>query len=160
MHEEQTVIGQIPREALEFERMFAQRTQPPPADGLKAGGNASSSNPPLPAMAAPRALPVNTPVVPPGEPAVIISDRPVALPEVPESVIDATKKASPQAFARSEPPTVGERPVRDEPTMISSAETTEPSVAKAVTARRLRVGLIALLLLAVLLLVFVIRTPR
>lgn len=160
VHEEQTVIGQIPREALEFERMFAQRTQPPPADEPKASADTSSSNPPLPAMPTPRPLLTNTPVVPAGEPAVIISDRPVALPEVPERVIDSTKNASPQAFGRSNPPAAGARPVRDERTMISSAETTEPSVAKAVTARRLRVALVALLLLAVLLVVFVIRTPR
>src|SRR4051812_3507208 len=36
VHEERTVIGQIPAEALEFERMFAQRTQPPPPDAPSA----------------------------------------------------------------------------------------------------------------------------
>ncbi|MEO6599104.1 MAG: zinc-ribbon domain-containing protein [Polyangiaceae bacterium] len=87
VHEEPTVIGQIPREALDFERAFSQRTKPPPSNDAPAPAaslTASESEEPLPRFA---------------------SGRPSALPEVPESPHDETKRASPRAFARSEPPT-------------------------------------------------------
>ncbi len=82
VHEEPTVIGQIPREALEAERRFASRTEPPPT----------------PEDAREASAPSATPLVPP----------PAALPhDVPEGPLDATAHASPQALrvsASSLPP--------------------------------------------------------
>jgi hypothetical protein len=125
VHEEPTVIGQIPREALDFERTFSQRTQPPPSQGERAE--------PAPVATSPE----------PQEPLPRFpSARPSALPEAPESPHDETKRASPRAFARSEPmqpfgeeaplptlgparasllPTVVIKETRHEPTLVSSA---------------------------------------
>ena len=95
VHEEPTVIGQIPQAALDAERLFAHRTEPPLA---------GPSEPPP-------SVPLLTPVVP----------RPAAsaLPhDVPEQAIDSTAMASPQAFrAHSLPP----QPDAELETMLSGA---------------------------------------
>ncbi|MEI9940972.1 MAG: zinc-ribbon domain-containing protein [Pseudomonadota bacterium] len=145
VHDERTVIGQIPKEALEFERMFAQRTQPPPPEASGAPSNASPpattapSEPPLPSFS---------------------SSEPPAAPEAPQRADDEAESASSEGFSRSEPPTVGTKPTSDVRGLVSLAEATHPSVARTVTARRLRVTLITLLVLAVLVLLFVIQMPR
>jgi len=145
VHDERTVIGQIPKEALEFERMFAQRTQPPPPDTPSSSGKAEKaaavpSDAPLPSFAS--------------EPPAESSEPP------PNGADDETKTAPPEAFSGSEPPTVGTKPSSDARGLVSLAEATHPSVARSVTARRLRVTLITLLVLAVLLALFVIQMPR
>ena len=147
VHDERTVIGQIPKEALEFERMFAQRTQPPPPD-----------KPSVPASSPPALASVpNAPNLP------SFADEMSEAPEAPkgdEDDEDETGNLPDQDFSRSEPPTVGNQPTSDVRGLVSLAEATHPSVARSVTARRLRVSLIAILVLAVLLLLFVIQMPR
>jgi predicted Zn finger-like uncharacterized protein len=79
VHEEPTVIGQIPAEALEAERRFSQRTVPPPKE------ETIIVHPSVPSM-----------------PAAPVS--PMALREdVPESPMDATRGASPQGIRKSLP---------------------------------------------------------
>ena len=162
VHDERTVIGQIPKEALEFERMFAQRTQPPPPDA--------------PAKSAPAVAPVPSAPLPSfadenrqedskdsedsedsGD-----SDQPKQ-PEDAEDAEDRTKNVPVQVFSQSEPPTLGtlsSKSSSDVRALVSLAEATHPSVARSVTARRLRVTLVAVLVLAVLVLLFVVRMPR
>jgi hypothetical protein len=168
VHDEPTVIGQIPREALEFERAFAQRTLPPPAA-------------PAPASEAPVAAP-------PAEPAAAAAlDRAApplalhtALPEMPERADDETMRASPRAFAMQDPVLVEPAPVampvpvaptprplaavRDEATLISGAPAPGPAPstldAPSEASRGSRGALIAFLLLAALLLAFAILKPR
>ncbi len=149
VHDERTVIGQIPKEALEFERMFAQRTQPPPPDAPSAPASASPPATPVPSAPAVPSLSVeqSEASVPPA-------------PSAPRESADDGDSASPQAFSRSEPPTVGNQPTSDTRGLVSLAEATHPSVVRAVSARRLRVTLITLLVLAVLVLLFVIQMPR
>jgi hypothetical protein len=163
VHDEPTVIGQIPREALDFERAFSQRTQPPPsgdADGAAAPAVNTEPEQPLPRFP---------------------SGRPSALPEARESHEEETKRASPHAFARSEPPTgqfvpaalppvpVPPRPqpptvvikeTRDEPTLVSSA--LRPSLSPAVAPPRARstVVRVALMLLALAVVSFLILKLR
>ena len=154
VHEEQTVIGQIPPEALEYERMFAQRTQPPPPDEANAG--TEPAGPPMPDMPAPRVAFPSTPSA---------SDEaadPTAegLPEVPERVSDSAHGASPETFPGSGPPSRGEKNVPEERPAASLTETAATGVARSFTARRLRVALLALLVLAAGLLWFAIRVPR
>ena len=154
VHEERTVIGQIPKEALEFERMFAQRTQPPPPD--------TPSAPAQPAAAV-AALPDAGPLP---SFASEDSERPAApLPsfasedsERPLSEDEAI--AAQAALAASEPAAVGNQPTSDTRGLVTLAEATQPSVARSVSARRLRVTLITLLVLAVLVLLFVTQKPR
>jgi hypothetical protein len=148
------VIGQIPKEALEFERMFAQRTQPPPPEpSPSAQGTASpptAATDPLPSFASEPPPAAETPKEP--EP----SDAPAA----PD---DETKNVPVDIYSRSEPPTIGtlgRKSSSDVRAMVSLAEATHPSVARSVTARRLRVTLVTLLVLAVLVALFVIRMPR
>jgi hypothetical protein len=88
VHDELTVIGQIPREALDYERAFAQRTQPPPP---------RANDEPVESVPAARAAPVE----PEGSPPPRFS---AASPEVP-SAEDTTRRASPLALAGLEPPT-------------------------------------------------------
>lgn len=141
VHDEPTVIGQIPREALDFEKNLAK-----PAD----------------APAAPAA--------------VAALARPVALPELPESPRDDTKRASPRAFARSEPPiapilttpvppihpsvppapaplpTVMIKDTRDEPTLISrSLSRSRSPAATPAPQPRWQVARVALMLIALVL---------
>lgn len=73
VHEEPTVIGQIPHEALEAERRFSQRTDPPPV---------GPSDPPI-------NVPPLTPVVP--HAATLMGDPPA-------KANDTTSLASPQAM--------------------------------------------------------------
>ena len=146
VHDERTVIGQIPKEALEFERMFAQRTQPPPPDTPSSPGKAEPA-----ATAVPKEAPLPSFA---SEPPADSSEPP------PDDVDDATKDVPLPAFSGSEPPTVGDKPTSDTRGLVSLAEATHPSVARTVTARRLRVTLITLLVLAVLVALFVIQTPR
>ena len=155
VHEERTVIGQIPKEALEFERMFAQRTQPPPPEPNAPGTASPPTAPaegtePLPSFASEPPLAAETPKQP--EP----SDAP-AEPD------DVAKNVPGDIYSRSEPPTIGtlgRKSSSDVRAMVSLAEATHPSVARSVTARRLRVTLVTLLVLAVLVALFVIRMPR
>jgi len=156
VHDERTVIGQIPKEALEFERMFAQRTQPPPPDEPAK----PSASPPVASVPNPAPLP-SFGSEPPE------SNGPEPEPE-PEAEAEAeqedrkpeTEHVAPQGFSRSEPPTVGTKPNSDTRGLVVMAEATQPSVARSVNARRLRVTLITLLVLAVLVLLFVIKPPR
>src|SRR6185369_1035037 len=71
-----------------------------------------------------------------------------------------SEHAAQQAFSRSEPPTMGNKSSSDVRALVSLAEATHPSVARSVSARRLRVTLITILVLAVLVLLFVIQMPR
>jgi predicted Zn finger-like uncharacterized protein len=156
VHDERTVIGQIPKEALEFERMFAQRTQPPPPDAPDApapAANSATTAPPPPGPIPNEApLPSFSTEAPPPEGA---SD------ENEEEGEDGTENIPQQNFSLSEPPTVGNKPTSDSPRgVVSLAEATHPSVARSVSARRLRVTLITLLVLAVLVVLFVIQMPR
>lgn len=58
VHDEPTVVGQIPAAALEAERRYAQRTVPPPANGAAStAGPAPRESEPVPTPAAERALP-------------------------------------------------------------------------------------------------------
>jgi hypothetical protein len=153
VHEERTVIGQIPKEALEFERMFAQRTQPPPPDAPSAPAH------PAPGAALPDAGPLPSfasedserPAAPLPSFASEDSERPVS---------DDAESAPQAALSASEPPTVGNKPTSDTRGLVTLAEATQPSVARSVSARRLRVTLITLLVLAVLVLLFVTQKPR
>jgi len=156
VHEEQTVIGQIPPEALEYERMFAQRTQPPPPDEANAG--TEPAGPPLPDMSAPRAPFPSTPSAS-DEAADATAEAP-GLPEVPERGSGSANGASPETFPGSGPPSRGEKNVPEERPAASLTETAATGVARSFTARRLRVALLALLVLAAGLLWFAIRVPR
>ncbi len=92
VHDEPTVIGRIPQEALDAERRFAQRTVPPPKDG-EAAPPAAPAPPPAASEPPPteELLPVSSVPAPPS---------PVALPhDVPEQPLDQTKAASPSALA-------------------------------------------------------------
>jgi predicted Zn finger-like uncharacterized protein len=154
VHEERTVIGQIPKEALEFERMFAQRTQPPPPDAPSAPAH------PAPVAALPNAGPLpsfaSEDSEPPAGPlpsfASEDSERPVS--DDAESAGQATLSAA------SEPPAVGNKPTSDTRGLVTLAEATQPSVARSVSARRVRVTLITILVLAVLVLLFVTQKPH
>jgi predicted Zn finger-like uncharacterized protein len=155
VHDERTVIGQIPKEALEFERMFAQRTQPPPPDTSSASSKASPvatsvpKDAPLPSFAS--------------EPPASSSEPPASSSEPPpddDDEDDETKNVPMEGFSGSEPPTVGHKPNSDSRGLVSLAEATHPSVVRSLTARRLRVTLITLLVLAVLVALFVIQMPR
>jgi predicted Zn finger-like uncharacterized protein len=171
VHDERTVIGQIPKEALEFERMFAQRTQPPPPDAPKAP---TITSPPVAAVPNAPQLPsfadaTEEPEVrarPEGSegsepPENSEGSEPPAGPNAAEDEDeDATKNVPVQVFSQSEPPTVGTKPNSDVRGLVSLAEATHPSVARSVSARRLRVTLVTLLVLAVLVLLFVIQMPR
>lgn len=75
VHDEPTVIGQIPQEALDAERRFSLRTEPPPRDTEEAAAPPVA----IPAALAPTAL----------------------LHDVPERAADITALASPQAFRNS-----------------------------------------------------------
>jgi predicted Zn finger-like uncharacterized protein len=173
VHDERTVIGQIPKEALEFERMFAQRTQPPPPDAPKAP---TTSSPPIPAVPSSPQLPSfadeqsddrEQPKDQDGVEDRARSEAPAASngehasrAGTADENEDATADVPVEAFSRSEPPTLGSQPTSDARGLVSLAEATHPSVARAVSARRLRVTLVALLVLAALVFFFVIRTPR
>jgi len=163
VHEERTVIGQIPKEALEFERMFAQRTQPPPPEPNAPGTASPPTAPaegtePLPSFASEPPLAAETPKQP--EP----SDAPAEPDdEADDEPDDVAKNVPGDIYSRSEPPTIGtlgRKSSSDVRAMVSLAEATHPSVARSVTARRLRVTLVTLLVLAVLVALFVIRMPR
>jgi len=156
VHEEPTVIGQIPREALDYERAAAHRTQA------------------LPINHAPAATPARE------EPALprFSSIPPSSLPEGPESPQDETRRASPRAFARSEPPTrpmasalrlpVSASPrqvpavvaTRDEPTLVSGALPAGPWSAAAFAPSRWQVTRVALMLLALGLVSFLLLKVR
>lgn len=140
VHDEATVIGQIPAEALAVERMLSQRTLPPPAGT------------PLPSAPS---FPPSTISEPPASPPA----SPRSLPEMPERAIDETKSASPQAFSRSEPPAAPTAPVapaapkkplpRDDRTLVSgSLESPIPVATPAVTPSRLRFALLAVVVVA------------
>ena len=151
VHDERTVIGQIPKEALEFERMFAQRTQPPPPDEP---GKPSSASPP--AAVVPNAAPLPSFGSEPPE----SNGSELKADAEQKDQKDETENIPQQGFSRSEPPTVGNKPNSDTRGLVVMAEATHPSVARSVNARRLRVTLITLLVLAVLVLLFVIKPPR
>ena len=152
VHDERTVIGQIPKEALEFERMFAQRTQPPPPDSPSASGPAAPAAGSVPKDAPLPSFSSEPPA--PGESSEPPSDS------ADDEAGDEAGDGPLPAFSGSEPPTVGNQPSSDSRGLVSLAEATHPSVARTVTARRLRVTLITLLVLAVLVALFVIQTPR
>lgn len=154
VHEERTVIGQIPREALEFERMFAQRTQPPPPDEKN---DVPTAPPPAePAMGAP-AVPSFSSAPPPNAASdSAVTDRP------PSNEADPAEGGALAQHSQepSEPPTVGEKPTSDSRGLASLAEATHPSVVRSTSARRLRVTLVTVLVLAVLVALFVIQKPH
>lgn len=154
VHEERTVIGQIPREALEFERMFAQRTQPPPPDEKN---EVPTAPPPgVPAMSA-QPLPSFSSAPPPESPGdSVATDRPSAEKEAE----DETGEVRHEGASLSEPPTVGEKPTSDSRGLVSLAEATHPSVVRSTSARRLRVTLVTLVVLAVLVGLFVFQKPH
>jgi predicted Zn finger-like uncharacterized protein len=155
VHDERTVIGQIPKEALEFERMFAQRTQPPPPDAPDSPAAASTAPPPPGPIPNPAALPSFSTAPPPAQGAADERQN------TESNADDETDNNPPQNFSLSEPPTVGNKPTSDSPRgVVSLAEATHPSVARSVSARRLRVTLVTILVLAVLVLLFVIQNPR
>jgi predicted Zn finger-like uncharacterized protein len=155
VHEERTVIGQIPREALEFERMFAQRTQPPPPDEKN---EAPTAPPPAaPAMVAP-AVPSFSSAPPPENPAdSVATDRPSS---ETRKADDETDEVRQEESSRSEPPTRADKPISDSRGLVSLAEATHPSVVRSASARRLRVTLVTLLVLAVLVGLFVFQKPH
>jgi predicted Zn finger-like uncharacterized protein len=177
VHDERTVIGQIPKEALEFERMFAQRTQPPPPEPPK--GQASTSPPPaapvpaspqLPSFADEKSEDAEAQGQPEGsdesaQDAENAQDAPDSQ-DAPKRALDeddeedATKNVPVQIFSQSEPPTMGNKPTSDSRGLVSLAEATHPSVARSISARRVRVTVIALLVLVALVLLFVIQMPR
>ena len=150
VHDEPTVIGQIPREALEFERRFAQRTLPPPAEVAPAE----------PPVAQAPATEQHAP--PPSSDArdatrpVSLSQPPGALPELPESADDETKRASPRAFGLPTPVPPPPEPLRDDRTLISGAS---PSVLlrspAAASQHRWRATLVVALVLAAMVALFV-----
>ena len=156
VHEERTVIGQIPREALEFERMFAQRTQPPPPDEKN---EAPTAPPPAaPAMGAP-GVPSFSSAPPPENPGdSVATERPPSDDE--EADEDETGEVRQEGPSMSEPPTVGEKPTSDSRGLVSLAEATHPSVVRSAGARRLRVTLVTLVVLAVLVGLFVFQKPH
>ncbi|HYP74732.1 MAG TPA: zinc-ribbon domain-containing protein [Polyangiaceae bacterium] len=153
VHDERTVIGQIPKEALEFERMFAQRTQPPPPEEAGPANTASTAPPPAQSELDSRPLPSFSSDAPPPN---ATDERDSGAPNDSEDA----ESSGPQSFSRSEPPTVGQQPSSDSRGLVTLAEATHPSVARSVSARRLRVTLIALLVVAVLVILFVIKMPR
>jgi predicted Zn finger-like uncharacterized protein len=110
VHDEPTVVGRIPQEALDAERRFAQRTVPPPKEGEAA---------PPPQAPVEAEAPADT------EPA---HSPPAALPhDVPEQPLDSTKAASPRAIAtgRTSLPPV---PSADVKTLISRTDAPAPAV--------------------------------
>jgi len=162
VHEERTVIGQIPKEALEFERMFAQRTQPPPPDAPEAPPAASTAPPPPGPVTRADPLPSFSSEPPPPQSAA----EPNGAREgsAGESQDDDEAESDPPqnvSLSLSEPPSAGNKPTSDSPRGVASlAEATHPSVARSVSARRLRVTLVTILVLAVLVALFVIQKPR
>lgn len=166
VHEERTVIGQIPKEALEFERMFAQRTQPPPPDEKPQKDPAETVDtarppapvpgaPPLPAFdsdsfGAAKAEPENTA----SESADDSQD------EREDESQDEERESASSDDSSSDSAALGDKPSSDSRGLTVLAEATHPSVARSVTARRLRVTLITLLVIAVLVALFVIQMPR
>ena len=155
VHDERTVIGQIPKEALEFERMFAQRTQPPPPE--------PSAQAPAPAAPVPNAAPLPSFASEPPEPSWLTVAQASAQSAAPEGPEDETKNVPVEIFSRPDSPTLGtfaRKSSSDVRAMVSLAEATHPSVARSVTARRVRVTLVTLFVLAVLVALFVIQMPR
>jgi hypothetical protein len=168
VHEERTVIGQIPKEALEFERMFAQRTQPPPPD--EKDDNAQKDSAETKDTARPPAPLPNAPGVPAFDSGSFGAAK--AHPEDgdsedsdsessdSESSDNQESESSAADGSSSEPPSLGDKPSSDSRGLVTLAEATQPSVARSVSARRLRVTLITLLVIAVLVALFVIQMPR
>ena len=185
VHDERTVIGQIPKEALEFERMFAQRTQPPPRD--EAPKAPTSASPP--AADLPKAPPVpalsdhdhdhdhdregsaaSDGSTDEGSTASIASttsevssnsDRAMAEDSTATDSPDSeAAKIQRQDISLSEPPTMGNKPTSDVQGLVSLAESTHTSVARSASASRLRVTMITLVVLAVLVALFFIQKPR
>ena len=146
VHEERTVIGQIPREALEFERMFAQRTQPPPPEEVP------TAPPPAPAVPNAPGLPSFSSAPPPSDGAEDAESKGN------DEESGSDERAEPNASS-SDPPS-GEKPTSDSRGLVSLAEATHPSVVRSASARRLRVTLITLLVLGVLAALFVIQKPH
>jgi predicted Zn finger-like uncharacterized protein len=87
VHDEPTVVGRIPQEALEAERRFAQRTVPPPP------GEADSAPPSTAADSDPAPISLQA-----------ISTRPLEQ-DVAEPAVDSAKADSPRAAASSPAPT-------------------------------------------------------
>jgi len=161
VHDERTVIGQIPKEALEFERMFAQRTQPPPPDAPDAPPAASTAPPPPGPVPHTDPLPSFSSEPPPPESAAEPSTVGEGIAGKSQDDDDQAQSKQQQNLSLSEPPTIGNKPTSDSPRGVASlAEATHPSVARSVSARRLRVTLVTLLLLAVLVALFVIQKPH
>ncbi|MDF3066147.1 MAG: hypothetical protein K0R38_1748 [Polyangiaceae bacterium] len=114
VHDEPTVVGRIPQEALDAERRFAQSTVPPPKDGAEDAAAPASAEPPATEAPAPT------------EPA--RSSPPAAVPhDLPEQPLDSTKAASPHAIAttRTSLPPV---PSADVKTLISRTEPPAPAL--------------------------------
>lgn len=153
VHEERTVIGQIPREALEFERMFAQRTQPPPPDAPR-----TAPPPAVPAMGAPGLPSFSSAPPPKADTDNVVTERPPANGEAADD--DKTGNDPHEGSSLSEPPAVDEKPTSDSRGLVTLAEATHPSVVRSASARRLRVTLLTLVVLAVLVGLFVIQKPH
>ncbi len=149
VHDEPTVIGQIPREALDFERTFAQRAEPSPSEG-------AAPVPEPAAESAVAALRLGAPFGAPGGAG------------EPRTTIPSGRRR--EAFARSEPPTdpnIGAplplraplaslppapppaiptvliKDTRDEPTLISRAAPGSRSPAAAVQRQRAHLARVA-----------------
>lgn len=155
VHEERTVIGQIPREALEFERMFAQRTQPPPPEEVP------TAPPPAGPLPSSPNLPSFSSAPPPSEAGEAGAGADAAADSSAASVAEAdSEKSAPPKAAVSDSPAAAEKPTSDSRGLVSLAEATHPSVARSVSARRLRVTLLTLLVFAVLVGLFVLQKPH
>jgi hypothetical protein len=83
VHDEPTVVGQIPAAALEAERRYAQRTAPPPANDPAAP---AASKPALPARESSASIPAER-ALPPytGEPTGLVPSPRDAFPSLPPS---------------------------------------------------------------------------
>jgi hypothetical protein len=100
---------------------------------------------------------------PPEPPGLTAAPQPPAPSAAAEEPEDETKNVPVEIFSRPDSPALGtlaRKSSGDVRAMVSLAEATHPSVARSVTARRVRVTLVTLFVLAVLVALFVIQMPR
>jgi predicted Zn finger-like uncharacterized protein len=119
VHDEPTVVGRIPQEALEAERRFAQSTVPPPKDG-------EPEAPPPMSVPAPTEPPESAAPVSGEEPA-HIAPAPALSHGLPEALLDSTQAASPRAIAINRA-SLAPAPSSDPKPLVSRADPPPPAM--------------------------------
>ncbi len=117
VHDEPTVIGQVPLAALEAERRFSQSTVPPPTGGEAAAPARKPT--PVDVGERPRALPHDVPEAP-------LDTTDIASPQAKrQSLVSLSSASSPQASAEGSEPPATATVIADEQPSTTNATTAE-----------------------------------